>query len=311
MSTEDPIAGFLRALRAERGASPETLRAYSADLRALEATLQGAGQSLLGARPKDLRRHLARLHGSAPAASSMRRRLSCYRSFYRWALSEGLVESSPADRLSMPRSPTRVPRFLDLPEVEAAIEHPAQEGWFALRNRAMLELMYGAGLRVGELSALDVVDVDLAERLVLVRSGKGRKQRQVPFGPPAAEAVAEWLRERPFEHRALFLNRFGRRLTTRSIHRVVQGSALRNGIAGAHPHALRHTCATHMLAGGADLRSIQEQLGHASLSTTQRYAHVSPERLIEVYRSAHPHARSGRSTQGMGEPFREGVEEDR
>ncbi|MCB9761974.1 MAG: tyrosine recombinase XerC [Alphaproteobacteria bacterium] len=288
----DSIRRFLSCLRAERGASAQTLRAYRSDLLALHETLDAQGVAVLQARPADLRRHLARLSARAPAASSMRRRLSCYRSFYRWAVAEGLIERSPAEHLSMPRAAVRVPRFLDVPEVDALIEQPVQEGWYATRNRAILELMYGAGLRVGELAALDRDDVDLDERLVLVRGGKGGKDRQVPFGPPAADALRAWLATREGGVPALFLNRYLTRLSSRAVHRIVQQSGVRNGIAGVHPHALRHSCATHLLAGGADLRAIQEQLGHASLSTTQRYAHVSVERLMEVYRAAHPHART-------------------
>lgn len=284
---------FLSYLRAERGASPHTLRGYASDLGALELTLERAGRSLIDATHTDLRRHLAKVAATAPAPASLRRRLSCLRSFYRWALREELLSASPAERLTLPRNPVRVPRFLDVPEMAATAEKPVQEGWFHERNRAAIELLYGAGLRVSELASLDRSDLDLEERLVLVRHGKGRKQRRVPFGPPAAEALSAYLAAVPDGGGALFLNRFHKRLSTRALHRIVHRSGLANGVSGVHPHALRHSCATHMLASGADLRAIQEQLGHASLSTTQRYAHVSVERIMEVYRAAHPHARAG------------------
>jgi integrase/recombinase XerC len=286
-----PLERFLAFLRAERGASPHTLRAYRGDLEALENVLGEQGTDLLEASLSQLRGHLARLARKAPAPSTTRRRLAAYRTFYRWALREELVEASPAERLAGPRMQQRVPRFLDLPEVLDLVEKPVQEGSLGMRNRALLELAYGAGLRVSELAGLDRADIDLREGMVDVRSGKGGKQRLVPFGPPAADALAQWMDASSGE--ALFLNHKGGRLSTRSIYRIVRDSGVKNGLTDVHPHALRHTCATHMLAGGADLRAIQEQLGHASLSTTQRYAHVSPQQLVDVYRAAHPRASSG------------------
>lgn len=284
----DAISRFLSFLRAERGASRHTLRAYAADLDALSASLRERGRDLCAARLVDLREHLARLGPCAPATLS--RRVSCYRSFYRWAVGQGLLSASPAERLRTPKLPRRLPRVLLEEEAAVLVEHPAQEGWYNLRNRALLELMYGAGLRVGELSALDRGDLDLEARLVRVRSGKGRKDRVVPFGPPAEQALREYLATLAGEGRALFRNVRGGRLTVRAMHTITRNSGVRSGLVGVHPHALRHSCATHMLGGGADMRSIQEQLGHASLSTTQRYAQLSPEQLLAVYREAHPHA---------------------
>jgi integrase/recombinase XerC len=201
-----------------------------------------------------------------------------------------LVEASPADRLASPKALITVPRFLDVGEASALVENPVQKGWFQERNRALLELLYASGIRVAEAASLDVSDVDLKAQLVDVRRGKGRKQRRVPFGPPAAEALRTWLSRHGDREDALFLNKYGGRLSVRAMYRIVRDSGIQNGISGVHPHALRHSCATHMLAGGADLRAIQEQLGHASLSTTQRYAHVSVEQLINVYRESHPRA---------------------
>jgi integrase/recombinase XerC len=293
-----PLERFLAFLRAERGASPHTLRAYRGDLEALEKVLADQGTDLLEASLSQLRGHLARLARKAPAPSTTRRRLAAYRTFYRWALREELLETSPAERLAGPRIQQRVPRFLDLPEVLDLVERPVQDGSLGLRNRALLELAYGAGLRVSELAALDRADIDLREGLVDVRYGKGRKQRLVPFGPPAAEALAQWMQTSA--GKALFLNHQGGRLSTRSIYRIVRDSGVKHGLTDVHPHALRHTCATHMLAGGADLRAIQEQLGHASLATTQRYAHVSPQQLVDVYRAAHPRASGVRDAAGTG-----------
>ena len=279
---------FLLHLRSERGASEHTLRAYGRDLERLESALEERGRTLLEARTLDLRTHLATVARGAPSPASISRRLSAYRSFYRWAQREGLLDASPADRLDRPRVPQGVPRFVEVDQAEKVVTSPPQQDAFQIRNRALLELMYAAGLRVAEAAGLDVRDVDLNGRLVDVRHGKGRKHRRVPFGGLAAAAVETMLAGRT--EGPLFLNRYGDRLSTRSMHRIVRDAGRKADVSRLHPHALRHSCATHMLAGGADLRAIQEQLGHASLSTTQRYAHVSVERLLDVYRSAHPHA---------------------
>lgn len=286
----DLIDRFLTFLRAERGASAHTLRAYRGDLEALSASLFSRQRDLIAARLVDLREHLARPPQCSPA--TLGRRISCYRSFYRWAAGQGLITASPADRLSAPRLPKRLPRVLLEDEVAVLVERPTQTGWYQLRNMALLELMYGAGLRVGEMAALNRADLDLDGLLVRVRSGKGRKDRVVPFGPPAAEALRTYLMTLPPDNRALFRNARGGRLTVRAMHTITRNSGVESGLVGVHPHALRHSCATHMLSGGADMRSIQEQLGHSSLSTTQRYAQVSPEQLLAVYRGAHPHADS-------------------
>jgi integrase/recombinase XerC len=185
-------------------------------------------------------------------------------------------------------------------EAARVVENPSQNAWYAVRNRAILELMYGAGLRVSELSGLDLHDVDLDGRLVRVL-GKGGKERIVPFGPPAGDALSAWLETRP--HRpdadapdpiggALFRNHRGGRLGTRGIFNIVEAAGEGQGIGALHPHALRHTCATHLLSAGADLRVIQEQLGHERLATTERYTHVDAAQLLRIYRSAHPHAQS-------------------
>ncbi|HJN77974.1 MAG TPA: tyrosine recombinase XerC [Myxococcota bacterium] len=283
------VQDFLEFLRVERGLTVNTRRAYDRDLSRLSAALGENGRCLRTARPADLRGHLAVIGQGAPAPSSTARRLSSYRSFYRWAVKTGRCPDSPAERLTRPRVPAKVPRFVDVDEACEVVEVGTQDGWYLLRNRALLEILYGSGLRVGEAASLDVDDVDVHARLVHVRCGKGGKPRRIPFGEACAEALAAWL-----EGHAggpLFLNRYKKRLSSRSMHRIVRQAGLQAGVSALHPHALRHSCATHMLAGGADLRAIQEQLGHASLSTTQRYAHVSAERLLEVYRAAHPHAR--------------------
>ena len=286
------LARWIDHLRGERGCSPHTIRAYQSNLSSLDDFLQTRDKELAQAGLLELRAWLSRERlggqsgGSVRSAATMARKVSAVRSFYRWMLREGHIKASPAARLQSPKVPKKAPRFLDIPEAAAVVEQPHQRGWFQLRNRALLELIYGAGLRVSEAVSLDTTALDLRNNLVRVM-GKGSKERIVPFGPPAADALRAWLSEIPKEG-PLFLNRFGRRLSSRSAWTITRESGVTNGISGLHPHALRHSCATHLLGAGADLRAIQEQLGHASLSTTQRYTHVDAAHLLAVYRSAHP-----------------------
>ena len=290
---DDDLRGWLEALQAERGLSAHTRRAYEGDLTQLGEFLEGRGQKLRTATLRDLRGWLAvsrSADGSAWAPSTLGRRVAAVRTFYRWMVRQGHLTASPAERLASPKVPRHVPRFLEVDEAAVVVEEPTQEGNLLLRNQALLELMYGAGLRVGEAVALDVRDIDLRERLVRVL-GKGGKQRVVPFGPPAAEALERWTETLPSDG-PLFRNRDGGRLSARSAWRIARDAGAANGLAGVHPHMLRHSAATHLLSGGADLRSIQEQLGHSSLSTTQRYTHVDAAHLLSVYRAAHPRARA-------------------
>jgi integrase/recombinase XerC len=292
-----PLQRWLDSLRAERGASPHTLRAYQRELSALAAHLDERERGLLEAGLADLRRFLAPERGSPRIApATLARRIAAVRSFYGWCVERDLLSVSPAARLRPPRVPRRAPRFLDVDEAARVVEHPSQSGRLGLRNRALLELLYGAGLRVGEAVALDRDDLDLDRRLVHVRAGKGDRDRVVPFGPPCAEALHTWLAERgtPREGEAVFVNNRGGRLSSRSAWRIARDAGAMNGIPDVHPHALRHSCATHLMGAGADLRAIQEQLGHASLSTTQKYTHVDAAHLMRVYRSAHPRAAAPR-----------------
>jgi integrase/recombinase XerC len=291
------LALWLDSLRAERGASPHTLRAYSADLRSLENHLSTEGRRLRDAQLSDLRRWLAtRAKDRRPAPATLARHIAAVRSFFSWMVQRGELQASPAARLQSPRVPRRAPRLLEVDEAAAVVERPHQSGRLHLRNRALLELLYGAGLRVGEAVALDAQDVDLQQRLVTVRQGKGGRDRVVPFGPPCADALRATLNERGGAASGpLFLNRSGTRLSARSAWQIARDAGANNGVAELHPHALRHACATHLLAAGADLRAIQEQLGHASLSTTQRYTHVDAAHLLRVYRGAHPRAQAGSS----------------
>ncbi len=289
--TDPDLLRWLDHLRAERGASVHTLRAYGRDVQGLAEHMDAQGRRLAQADLRDMRAWLARqgADGQRLAPASMARRIAATRAFFQWMWRSGRLDADPSARLRAPKVPRRSPRFLELPEAADVVEKPTQQGWYLLRNRALLELIYGAGLRVGEAAAALVDDLDLDRCTVLVR-GKGGKQRVVPFGPPAADALSTWLRARGSERPELFLNKHGTPLSSRSMWRIVRDAGASNGIVGTHPHALRHSCATHMMAAGADLRGIQEQLGHASLSTTQRYTHVDAAHLLRVYRAAHPRA---------------------
>jgi integrase/recombinase XerC len=298
------IQRFARFLEVERRASPHTLKGYLTDLAQYAAWLAEAGQPLLPGSPAAVRAFLARASASA-GATSLARKLSALRSLYRFLVREGLAEQNPARGVASPKQPKRLPVVLPEEDAAALVEAPARFGApLALRDRAILELLYGGGLRVAELVGLDVGDVDLGQRLARVL-GKRRKERIVPFGRPAAEALGAWIADgRPAlacgpaganagAEAALFLNHRGGRITTRSVARRIDRWVLEAGLPRhVHPHVLRHSFATHLLSNGADLRGIQELLGHASLSTTQRYTHVDWRRLAAVYDDAHPRAKA-------------------
>lgn len=245
-----------------------------------------------------VRSFVAALSRAGSGRKSQGRALSALKTFFRWACRVGELAANPAARVPTPKAPKTLPRHLRPGEIESLLEAPEGDSDLARRDRALLELLYATGLRVAEAVSLDWRDLDLKER-TLRALGKGGKERMVPFGRPALAALRAW-RERwdgvrrvgDGDDDAVFLNARGGRLTDRSARRVVdrwvEAAALARGV---HPHTLRHTFATHLLEGGADLRAIQELLGHASLATTQRYTHVDIERLLAVYRDAHPRAR--------------------
>ena len=300
------IHRYLEHLEGERNVSPETLRAYERDLLRFHRFL---AEDFLGVEPapKDVdalavRSFLAAMTREGLAKTSQGRALAAVRSLFRFACREGTLAANPAQGVRTPKVPKTLPRHLRPGEVENLVEAPSAAGDqpLALRDRAVLELLYAAGLRVSELVGLDWRDVDLSGRVLRV-TGKGRKERMVPFGRPAADALRTWLGEWEAvrarggfdgDEDPVFLNRLGGRITDRSIRRIldrwVESAAVAKGV---HPHTLRHTFATHLLENGADLRAIQELLGHASLSTTQKYTHLEVERLIAVYRDSHPRAR--------------------
>jgi integrase/recombinase XerC len=304
MTTREAVARFLVYLEAERNASPHTRAAYGGDLESLAVFLdERESRGAHDVRAIDVYALRGWLGGLARtlAASSVARKVAAVRTWMGWLQRIGTLDSSPADELATPKVRRPLPTFLGVDAAKDVVEAPTGDDPMNVRDRAVLELLYGSGIRVGELAALNLGDVDLAacEGRVL---GKGRKERMVPIGGKCAEALRAWLvvrpnvvhaKEKTQDPRALFLSVRGARLSVRAVQLLVhKWGALGAGRADLHPHALRHTCATHMLGGGADLRAIQEMLGHASLSTTQRYTHVSIEHLMKVYDHAHPLARA-------------------
>jgi integrase/recombinase XerC len=299
------IHRFLDHLTHERSLSAHTVRAYEGDLLRfldfLAADYLGRDPAAVGPRDVDplaVRSFLAHLSRGGLGRKSQGRALSAVRSLFRFACREGVVGANPAETIRTPKPGQPLPRHLRPGEVETLIEAADGDDDLARRDRAILELLYAAGLRVGELVGLDWGDIDRSGRVLRVM-GKGGKERMVPFGAPAAEALEAWLAA--WDGRAgtdwdvdrpVFLNHRGGRLSARSVRRVIDRYVAESRLApGVHPHTLRHTVATHLLEGGADLRAIQELLGHASLATTQRYTHLEIERLLHVYREAHPRAR--------------------
>jgi integrase/recombinase XerC len=306
VTLDESLAAFLRYLEGERRASPRTVAEYGRDIEGLAAFVRERGSAAAGdVTAIDVYLLRAWLAGLARrnAASSVARKIAAVRTWMRWLRRRGHIQVCPADDLATPKVRRGLPTLLSVDAAKEVVEAPPSDTPAGMRDRAILELLYGSGLRVSELCGLDIEAVDLPGASARVL-GKGRKERIVPLGRASVEAVVRWLQVRPGmvhprrktqDPKALFLTVFGARMYVRSVHKLVR----RHGAAGAgradlHPHALRHTCATHMLDGGADLRAIQEMLGHASLSTTQRYAHVSMEHLMRVYDSAHPMARSKR-----------------
>jgi integrase/recombinase XerC len=285
---------FASYLESERNVSPHTLAAYRSDLAQLLAfAIREKGESV-SAPDIDhllLRRYLAGL-AKTKQKSSIGRKLAAVRSFFRFLLRRGIVAKNPAELIATPKKELRLPFHLDIDQTTTLMEAPDDGQKYALRDRAILELLYSSGLRVSELTGLNIAELDLAGGMVRV-TGKGGKERIVPVGSRALAAVRDYLEERGIDaaNGALFLNTRGGRINRRSVARIVDAHVMRiAAFKRISPHTLRHTFATHMLEGGADLRAIQELLGHASLSTTQKYTHVSIDRLMEVYDKAHPKA---------------------
>jgi integrase/recombinase XerD len=297
---ESLLLDFLAYLELERGLSRNTLEAYRSDLLQFGEFLARRGVRASEATHGDLAAFLAELSGGElpAAASTLGRKVACLRSFYRHLRREGLIEHDPTAELHGPRKTQRLPRVLSRQEVARLLREPKGTEPLALRDRALLEVMYACGLRVSEVIGLELGDVDLEEAMLRAR-GKGSKERLVPVGRQAIAALGAYSnRGRPLlvgvrTESKLFVNRRGGGLTRQGLYKIVQGHARGAGLAERmSPHTLRHSFATHLLAGGCDLRSLQEMLGHADLATTQVYTHLSAERLKDAYFSAHPRASS-------------------
>jgi integrase/recombinase XerD len=318
-SIESLTLDFLAYLELERGLSRNTLEAYRSDLLQFGRFMQRRGVAVTEAQHGDLAAFLSELAGTAPgaaagevalgatprvpiaapaAAATIGRKVACLRSFYRHLRREGLIEHDPAAELHGPRKTQRLPRVLTRDEVARLLSRPQGGEPLALRDRALLEVMYACGLRVSEVTGLEMADVDLQEGMLRAR-GKGSKERLVPVGRHASAALSAYFaRGRPVllgarAESKLFVNRRGGGLSRQGLYKIVQGHARAAGLEERmSPHTLRHSFATHLLAGGCDLRSLQEMLGHADLATTQVYTHLSAERLKDAYFSAHPRATS-------------------
>jgi integrase/recombinase XerC len=301
----EDLEGFLHELEAVRNVSLHTLRAYAGDLTALLAGLEALGVT----RAPDvdvfvLRRHLASLKDRALAPRTLARRISATRAFFRWLAAEGRIRTNVAAALRQPRRRRTLPRVLSQQEVARLLEAPAGTEWTTLRDRALLETLYSTGARVAEAAALDLSDLDLDEGTALLE-GKGRRERVAGLGTPCVAALRAYLdalpRARldagsaPKHARAVFRNARGGRLTTRGMALVLEKHLTTAGLsAEVHPHTLRHSFATHLLQAGANLREVQELLGHRSVGSTQIYTHLTLDHLMKVYEHAHP--RAGRRT---------------
>jgi len=292
------LEAYLAHLRHERNASPHTISSYGIDLGQLAAYLEEKKLRLSQVDNVVLRGFLVDLYQRKLTKTSAARKLAAIRSFFEFCVRQKWVEDNPAKVVATPRLDRHVPGFLSEEEMARLLEVPPSDDALGLRDRAILELFYATGIRVSELTGADLEDISLPEKMIRVR-GKGKKERLVPFGRKAAESLDAYLRVRltfplVLGEQAVFLNYQGTRLTSRSVQRLVTKyfklAALRVKIS---PHALRHSFATHLLGRGADLRVIQELLGHESLATTQKYTHMDVKHLLDVYRKAHPRARSG------------------
>mgnify|MGYP006264954959 FL=1 len=292
------LVDFLRFLSLEKQASSLTVKSYREDIsQAIRHLVQQYSGVLSIERisPRHLRAWMAWLQEQGYARSTMSRRLSAVRAWFRFMRRRGIIENNPADGLRGPRKERKLPKFLPQDEINGMLTSIPDLSGLDTRDRALFETAYSAGVRVSELVGLNLADIDLKEGLAVVR-GKGKRERLVLLGPPAVEALRLWFEERsrrlkPKTGEALFLNKNGTRLSDRSVrrllHRRLSGAGLRQDMS---PHSLRHSFATHMLDSGADIRSVQELLGHRSLSTTQIYTHLTTRKLTEEYRKAHPRA---------------------
>ena len=316
---EDAVKDFLIYLSSERNVSPHTLRNYLSDLNQFEDYLKAmlekdklTIEDISNIDHIRIRAFLSNLFEKGIGKASLARKISSLRTFLNYLNKENKISSNPARMVATPRQDKPLPGFLSIDEMDRLLNAPVGDEVLTIRDRAILETFYSCGLRIAEVAAVNIEDVNLSENLIRVK-GKGRKERIVPVGSKAVEAIKRYINEgakyipsplmgegkggggqRVFPSDApLFLNKSGHRITTRSIHRIVEKYKKISGLWDMTPHSIRHSFATHLLNGGADLRSVQEMLGHASLSTTQRYTHVSMDKLMEIYDNAHPRSRKG------------------
>lgn len=299
------IERFLRYLNNEKNASEYTIKSYREDLSILFEYLEeslGSSPRPAEITPLDLRTYVSALHEAGYAKSSVARRLASLRSFFKFCQREGLCDQNPAKPLRNPRKDRKLPHFLTDREIGKLLNSPPKDEPMGLRDRAIFETLYSAGLRVSELVGINEEDIDFDEGVVIVR-GKGKRERYAPLGKFAIRAIQRWLKVRKLAKGAapkgstpVFVNKFGKRITTRSIGRMLEKYLKLTGLdTRTSPHTLRHSFATHLLDRGADIRSVQELLGHKSLVTTQIYTHVSTSGLRKAYDLAHPRARAGDS----------------
>jgi len=290
------VADFLRHLR-ERNASAHTIKAYSGDLEKFSAYAGSRGWKELD--HMAIRGFLSQLYEQGLGKTSVARSLAALRSLYRWLAQEGVVEQNPAKLVATPKLPKKLPRVPTIEEMNSVLDGQMPEAAaFPERDRLMLELLYGCGIRNSELTGIDLDDIRLSAEAILIR-GKGKKERYVPFGGSAKNALTAYLPARQAAlaamHKnspALLINQRGGRLTTRSVGRIIKRIAVAKGLSpDVHPHTLRHAFGTHMLEEGADLRAIQELLGHERLATTQRYTQLSMKHVLQVYDQTHPRAK--------------------
>jgi len=298
---QDLYDEFIIFLRTQKNLSDQTALSYLSDLNHFQSYLEEKQiESPEGVNINTIRDYLALLYKSGYARSTISRRLSCLRSFFRYLSQKGKIKNNPLILIRTPKKGRSLPHFLYRTEVEKLLEQPKSKGPLGLRDQAMLELFYSSGLRIGELVQINIIDVDFSGRVIRVK-GKGRKERVVPLGSYACRALLEYLQEarpvltektNPSPDEPLFVNSRGKRLTTRGVYGIItkylkEVAPFRN----LTPHSLRHTFATHLLEGGADLRSVQELLGHSRMSSTQIYTHITGERIRSVYQKAHPRAK--------------------
>lgn len=298
MGIDDAIDEYLGFLRVEKGSAPLTVEAYASDLADYALFLEEVGITFVERVDRDaIVAYESDLHERGYAVTSIDRHISVLKGFHKFCMREGLTEDNPAASVHLLAKPDRLPDVLSIDQVNLLLDRLSGDDPFSLRDRAILEVLYGCGLRVSECSGLDVGDCAFSEGYLRV-VGKGDKERIAPIAGTALEALADYLNNgrpellKPTKPTpAVFLNVRGGRLTRKSIHKIVAKAGVSIGVEGLHPHTLRHSYATHMLAGGADLRVIQEILGHSDISTTQVYTHVNRTHIQEEYRSAHPRAK--------------------